>query len=228
MSQLNEIITQSALEPAEQKTLAEKFKDYEAIAEDWERKARAIVVTDASQKAEMDMAAAGRKHMASLRIEVEKTRKALKEQSLRKGQAIDAIARWLTSLIKPTEDYLKEQERFVEIQAAKKDEEERLKAEAKAEAERIAREKAEAEEQARIRAENEKLKKEAEERERKAAAERAEAERLLAAEKAKAEAERKAAAAAAAEAEAKLRQLEAEKASMICCPACGHKFTIEG
>jgi len=54
-----------------------------------------------------------------MRIEIEKTRKALKEQSLRKGQAIDSIAKYLTSLVSPIEEYLKQQEDFAEIQAAK-------------------------------------------------------------------------------------------------------------
>ena len=49
------------------------------------------------------MAREGRLFLAQKRIDVEKARKALKEQSLRKGQAIDAIAKFLTSLIEPTE-----------------------------------------------------------------------------------------------------------------------------
>lgn len=54
-----------------------------------------------------------------MRIEIEKTRKSLKEQSLRKGQAIDAIARFLTSLISPIEDHLRLQEDFLKIQEEK-------------------------------------------------------------------------------------------------------------
>ena len=159
---LNEIVKASNLELAESQSIVEKFGSYESIAKEWETKAKMIVVTDASQVTEMAMAREARKKFSQLRIDVEKARKAMKEQSLRKGQAIDAIARFLTSLITPIEDHLRLQEDFVKIQEEKKAEEARIAAEKKAEEERMAKEKAEAEERERIRLENEKLKKEAE------------------------------------------------------------------
>ena len=56
----------------------------------------------------MAMAKTARKKFSDLRIELEKTRKSMKEQSLIKGQAIDSIAKYLKSSIEPIEQYLKE------------------------------------------------------------------------------------------------------------------------
>ena len=166
MNQLAQIVQTSGLEEVESQSIIEKFGDYEQIAKEWQDKAKAIVVTDASQTAEMAMAKIARKKFSDLRIEIEKSRKAMKEQSLRKGQAIDAIARFLVSLITPIEEHLREQEDFIKIQEARKAEELRIEAEKKAEVERLAREEADRKEQERIRIENQKLKDEAEKREK--------------------------------------------------------------
>ena len=155
---LVQIVNESNLEVVESKNIIEKFGDYELVAKEWESKAKAIVVTDASQKTEMEMAKTARKKFSEMRIEIEKTRKSLKEQSLRKGQAIDAIARFLTSLISPIEDHLRLQEDFLKIQEEKKLAEEKKKIEEQLEKERIEKEKKEAEEKERVRLENEILK----------------------------------------------------------------------
>lgn len=155
---LVQIVNESNLEVVESKNIIEKFGDYELVAKEWESKAKAIVVTDASQKTEMEMAKTARKKFSEMRIEIEKTRKSLKEQSLRKGQAIDAIARFLTSLISPIEDHLRLQEDFLKIQEEKKLAEEKKKIEEQLEKERVEKEKKEAEEKERVRLENEILK----------------------------------------------------------------------
>jgi len=180
MKKLTEIVKIGGLEIIEQKSIVERFGDYEAIAKEWEKKAKAIVVTERHQITEMAMAKTARKKFSRLRIDVEKARKAMKEQSLRKSQAIDAVARFLFSLISPIEEYLKEQENFIQIQEAQKAEEARIEAEKKIEAERIAKEKAEKKKQEQIRKENLKLKREAEEREAKIEKERKEREKAQA------------------------------------------------
>ena len=169
---LTQIITESNLEVVESNNIIEKFGDYEFVAKEWESKAKAIVVTDASQKTEMEMAKTARKKFSEMRIEIEKTRKSLKEQSLRKGQAIDAIARFLTSLISPIEDHLRLQEDFLKIQEEKKLAEEKKKIEEQLEKERIEKEKKEAEEKERIRLENEILKSKIAEQEKTLSAEK--------------------------------------------------------
>lgn len=163
---LQTIVKESGLESKEGKTLLDKFGHYEAVATEWEIKAKKIVVTNASQTTEIEMAKVARKKFSDLRIELEKSRKALKEQSLRKGQAIDAIARFLQSLLTPIEEHLKLQENFIKIQEEKKAEEARLLEEKRLEAEELDRIKKELAEQKKIREENEKLKREAVVRER--------------------------------------------------------------
>ena len=213
-NQLQVIVKESGLEQSKAKYILEKFQHYFEIADEWTKKARNIVVTKADQEADMQMARTGRLYLREKRIAIEKTRKELKEQALREGKAIDGIANVLKALIVPIEEYFEQQEKFVEIQEAKKLEDMRIEAERKIEEERIAKEKADAEERERLRLENEKLRAEAvekekrlveerkaqeeiirkqkEEAERLAAEERKKQQAILDAERAKAEAERKA------------------------------------
>lgn len=176
---LTTIVEQSGLELVERKSILEKFSDYENVAKEWETKAKAIVVTDVSQTTEMAMAKEARKKFSQLRIDVEKTRKQLKEQSLRKGQAIDAIAKFLTSLVLPIEEYLKNQECFIQIQEDKKALELKLAEEKRLAEEEAKRIEDERKEQERIKAENEKLRLEAEKREKEIAKEREEQQKKL-------------------------------------------------
>lgn len=196
-NQLELIVRQSGLEVTSPKAkeLLEQFSSYFDVAADWEKKAATLVVTDASQTAEMKMAREGRLFLKEKRIAIEKKRKELKEQALREGKAIDGMANILKALIVPIEEYLDKQEHFVEIKAAEDTERIRIEMEQKAEQERVSKEKAEAEERERMRLENEQLRKEAEEKERALAEERAKAE----AEKKKLEQEAAAAARKAAE-----------------------------
>lgn len=93
-------------------------------------KAEAITVTDETQTAQMAEAKSLRKEIASTRIDAEKSRKFLKEESLRKGQIIDTIYREFEKVVKPIEKRLEEAEKFAELAQAKRDEELRIKREA--------------------------------------------------------------------------------------------------
>uniref|UniRef100_A0A6H1ZEP0 Uncharacterized protein n=1 Tax=viral metagenome TaxID=1070528 RepID=A0A6H1ZEP0_9ZZZZ len=167
------IVKESGLESTKAKYILENFQNYFEIAAEWEAKAKTIRVTDASQTADMEMARVGRLFLREKRIAIEKARKELKEQALREGKAIDGIANVLKALIVPVEEYLDQQEHFVEIQQQKEREKLLLEAQQKEEEERIAKEKAYAEELEKKRIENEKLKKEAEAKEKALAKERA-------------------------------------------------------
>lgn len=111
-NQLAVIIEQSGLEKTKSQVLLEKFTDYFNIASEWEAKAKAIVITDASQLSEMKQAREGRLFLVKKRTAIEATRKALKEDSLREGQTIDSIAKILKNLIEPIEKDLEEKELF--------------------------------------------------------------------------------------------------------------------
>ena len=162
---LQEIIMSSNLEDKEVDLLRNKFSSYEEIASEWEVKAKTIIVSRRDQTTEMEMAKTAAKKFQEMRLAVEEARKSLKEQSLRKGQAIDALAKYLQSLIAPIEKHLLTQANFIKLEderIAKEKEMEELK---KAEDEKIALEKKQREEQERIKLENEKLKAEMKEKE---------------------------------------------------------------
>jgi hypothetical protein len=92
-----------------------KFKEYEDIANEWNKKAYDIVVTDDSQVDLMQQAREGRLLLKAKRVEIEKTRKRLKEQSLLEGRFIDSLAKRLFAIIEPAEEHLELQEKHTEI-----------------------------------------------------------------------------------------------------------------
>lgn len=233
-NQLEIIVKESGLEQTKASFILTQFQDYFKIAAEWEQKAKTIVITEDSQTAEMKMARAGRLFLREKRLAVEEARKNLKEQSLREGKAIDGIANVLKALIVPIEEYLDNQEHFVENKRA-----------VEAEAARVeAVKKAEALERERIQKENEQLKAEAIKREKEQAAAlaaeraKAEAERNAIEEKNRLEREKEAKARAKVEAELKAkaeaeraaleaqRKAEEELKQMIECPNCHKKFKL--
>lgn len=119
-NQLIKLIDDNGLDKTKSQVLLDNFSGYFEMAAEWERKAGELVITDVSQKDEMKLAREGRLFLKDKRIAVEKTRKQLKEASLREGQTIDAIAKVLTNLITPIEKDLEEKEKFAEMQEAKR------------------------------------------------------------------------------------------------------------
>ena len=126
-NELVRVIETSGLDKTKAQVLLDKFTGYFEIASEWERKTKELIVNDISQVTEMKMAREARLFLSKKRIDIEKTRKALKEDSLREGQTIDAIAKILKNLIEPIENELEKKERFAEIEEAER------KAELKAE-----------------------------------------------------------------------------------------------
>lgn len=110
-----EIIQQSELSSDEATSLKNALTPYFEQADEWVTKARTLKVTDESQVTEMLEARKARLALKDIRVNLEKKRKELKEESLRKGKAIDGMANILKFLIEPIEDYLEKQEKFVEI-----------------------------------------------------------------------------------------------------------------
>lgn len=82
-------------------------------------KSKGIKVESLNQSKEMGEARAARLALKDIRVNVEKTRKALKENSLRMGRAIDGMANILKMKIEPVEEYLEAQEKYGELLAAK-------------------------------------------------------------------------------------------------------------
>ena len=121
MNKSNEIITlveTSGLETKTATTLKERFLPFFEQADEWKTKAEQLVVTDVSQVAEMKLAREARLALKQIRVNADKTRKELKEDSLRYGRAVQGIYNVIEYHILPIEQHLEQQEKFVEIQEA--------------------------------------------------------------------------------------------------------------
>ena len=114
-NEIIEVLENNGLEKTKSEMIAEHFKSFFDDAKRWELEARNIVITDVSQTVEMTAARDLRISLKNLRVNAEKKRKALKEQSLREGRAIDGIANVIKALVVPIEQHLEKQERFAEI-----------------------------------------------------------------------------------------------------------------
>lgn len=128
-NQLLVITNQAGLAEEKSKQLLSSFGNLFNDARQTVKFAKDIVVTDISQVEEMRKARETRLELKNIRVQVEKTRKQLKEQAVRENKAIDGISNVIKALIVPAEEYLENQEKFAE----------RLETErkAKVEAERI-------------------------------------------------------------------------------------------
>lgn len=102
------------LAPSIISSLCEGFQGFFAKAEEWRQKALSINVTSADQKGEMKMARLTRLELKGIRVEAEKTRKRLKEDSLRYGRAVDGVNNLLVAAIVPLENHLEAQEKYGE------------------------------------------------------------------------------------------------------------------
>lgn len=102
------------LTPDTAQSLRAAFEDYFTQADQWRAKALSIQITRPDQFREMKLARETRLALREIRINAEKTRKALKEDSLRKGKAIDGIFNMLAFAVEPLEKHLLEQEQFIQ------------------------------------------------------------------------------------------------------------------
>lgn len=115
-NELQMVVVTSGVEQSTSEMLQEKFMPFYEQALEWKTKAEALVVTNESQKSEMKMAGVARKALKEIRINADKTRKDLKEDSLKYGKAVQSVYNLIEGLIKPIELHLEQQEKFVEIQ----------------------------------------------------------------------------------------------------------------
>jgi hypothetical protein len=102
------------LTPDTAQSLRAAFEGYFTAADEWRQKALGIQITRPDQFREMKLARETRLALREIRINAEKTRKALKEDSLRKGKAIDGIYNMLAFAVEPLEKHLLEQEQFIQ------------------------------------------------------------------------------------------------------------------
>jgi hypothetical protein len=112
----------TGLEPDSALSLRATFEPMLAKADEWSARAKLIVVTNVDDKRGMKMARESRLALREIRVKVEHERKRLKEDSTRRGKAIDGMANVFKALVEPIEAYLLEQETFAErAETARKD-----------------------------------------------------------------------------------------------------------
>ncbi len=165
-NELQVLIQETKLEPQLAEEFKINFEEHFKMASTWAKKAKKIVVTDASQTVLMEEARTARLFLRKKRLEIENFRVARKEYFLNGGRAIDKVANFLKDTIIPIEEHLARQEDFVKLRKEAEDKRILEEAYAKQEADRIAKEESDRKEQERLRVENEKLRKETEEREK--------------------------------------------------------------
>lgn len=79
-----------------------------------------IIVTSKDDIIGMKKAREVRLELKRVRTTVENKRRELKEDSLRTGKAIDGVAKYIKDNIQPVEEYLEQQEKFAELEEAKR------------------------------------------------------------------------------------------------------------
>jgi len=100
--------------------LVAKFAPLVAEARQLVGTAQSIQVNDASQTAQMKLARATRLSFRDVRIRSDKLRKELKEDSLRRGKAIDGMFHVIDYMVNPFEVKLLEAEQFAERKEAER------------------------------------------------------------------------------------------------------------
>ncbi len=110
-NELLEVVKTNQLEQTTSVLLMDSFTPFYEQAKQWIEKAKMLKVTDASQKNEIKMAGVARKALKEIRVNADKKRKELKEDSTRYGKAVQSAYNLIESLIKPTEEYLLQKER---------------------------------------------------------------------------------------------------------------------
>ena len=111
---------ESGLSAESTQSLASDFSQHFTKARGIIEQSRRIVVTDAADKLNVKLARECRLELRSIRIASDKLRKSLKEDSLRRGKAIDGFHNILLHLVEPEEQRLEEQEKFAERQEAER------------------------------------------------------------------------------------------------------------
>lgn len=116
--QLAVVIQQNSLLPETAQSLQSSFAPLFGQAKTLISQSRAVVVTDASQIDQIKLSRAFRLQLRRVRIEGENLRKSLKEESVKRGRAIDAFNTILLHLVESEEARLDNQEKIVERQEA--------------------------------------------------------------------------------------------------------------
>lgn len=114
ITDLTSVVKTNNLNGAIANELQSSFTPFFEQAAEWRDKAAAIKVTSLAQTAEMRKAREARLALKEIRVNTEKTRVKLKEDSLRTGKAIDGMANVIKFLVEPIEKHLEDQEKYAD------------------------------------------------------------------------------------------------------------------
>jgi len=117
-TELMVIAEQNELASTDVRLLIESFAPHYQAAQDIVQQAERVHVRSATQVTEIKESRRLRLALKDVRVAADKSRKTLKEDSLRRGRAIDGMNNVLLAIIKPVEDRLAEQEKIAERQEA--------------------------------------------------------------------------------------------------------------
>ena len=115
MNELLPVVAETKVDSEIQQMLLDRFSLFLEQAATGKQRASELVVTDISQTHEMKMAREARLALREIRLAADKTRKELKEDSLRYGRAVQSVYNVIELSIKPIEEHLEKQERFKEL-----------------------------------------------------------------------------------------------------------------
>lgn len=108
-------VSETAVDTEIQQMLVQRFTPFLEQAAEWRDRAGQLVVTDIAQTREMKMAREARLALREIRINADKLRKELKEDSLRYGRAVQGVYNVIEAAISPIEKHLEQQEKFKEL-----------------------------------------------------------------------------------------------------------------
>lgn len=128
-TELVHLVEESQMERTKAQKVLDNFTEFFNEASVWESKVKDLVIADASQVAEMQMAREARLALKEVRVNAEKKKKELKENILIEGRFIDGIYNTVVAVTKPLENDLLEKEKFIERQEEKRLEDLRQKRE---------------------------------------------------------------------------------------------------
>lgn len=111
---LLQVVKNSGLNEEKSIILLGKFEEYTKVVDEWKLKSKELVITNIEQVTEMKMCREAYKLIKGKVVDIEKTRKSLKEDSLKEGRAIDEVAKELKNLLEPLRDELKEKSEFAD------------------------------------------------------------------------------------------------------------------
>ena len=114
-TEIGEVIRSSLVKPEDGKIIKGTYTRFFDEAHEWADKGLAITVTGEDQEAEMKIAHDYRMKIRNIRLDADKIRKAMKENSNRYNKAVQSVYNIVEAICKPAEDHLQLQEDYAKI-----------------------------------------------------------------------------------------------------------------